>query len=72
MKSTLLEEKMTLPEAIKTPCKLQEKVIFRTTFNLGTCKQPSQNVPAAGYLAVYNKISAAYFTLVRLKDSANF
>ena len=28
--------------------------------------QPSQNVPAAGYLAAYNKISAAYFTLVRL------
>ena len=34
--------------------------------------QPSQNVPAAGYLAAYNEISAAYFTLVRLKDSANF
>ena len=28
--------------------------------------QPSQNVPAAGHLAAYNEISAAYFTLVRL------
>ena len=31
--------------------------------------QPSQNVPAASYLATYNKISAAYFefTFVRVE-----
>ena len=29
--------------------------------------QPGQNVPAASYLAAYNEISAAYFTLVRHK-----
>ena len=36
------------------------------TLPLNTEVQPSQNVPAAGHLATYNEISAAYFTLVSL------
>ena len=31
-----------------------------------TLVQPSQNVTAAGHLAAYDEISAAYYTLVRL------
>ena len=44
-------------------------VIYRREVSKATMNnniQSSQNVPAAGHLAAYNEISAAYFTLVRL------
>ena len=45
-------------------CTTEENNNYLKTSQVGD--QPSQNVLAAGHLAAYNEISAAYFTLVRL------
>ena len=44
-------------------------IFFLLKFSL---EQPSQNVPAAGNFAAYNKISAVYFALKLIENKDEF